>query len=55
MFLKRREEATVQEASLVVPFLLESQVDDSVTVNRFASTVHTLKHPILPETQFLRS
>ncbi len=54
-FLKGREEATVQEAKLVVPSLLESEIDNGVTVNGFASAVDALKHPIFQETQFLGS
>ena len=52
---KGREEATVQEAKLVVPPLLESEINDSVTVNGFASAVDALKHPTFQETQLLGS
>ena len=54
-FLKGREEATVQEAKLVVPPLLESEIDDSMTVNGLASAVEALNHPTFQETQFLGS
>ncbi len=54
-FLKGREEATVQEAKLVVPPFLESEIDNGVTVNGLASAVDALKHPIFQETQFLGS
>ncbi len=54
-FLKGREEATVQEAKLVVPTLLESEIDDSMTVNGLASAVEALNHPTFQETQFLGS
>ena len=52
MFLKGREEATVQEAKLVVPLLLESEIDDGVTVNGLTSAVDALKHPIFQKAQF---
>jgi len=54
-FLKGRKEATVQKVKLVVPSLLESEIDDGVTVNGLASAVDALKHPIFQETQFFGS
>ncbi len=54
-FLKGREEATVQEAKLVVPPFLESEVNDSMTVYGLASAVQTLEHSTFQETQSLGS
>ena len=55
VFLKGREEATVQEAKLVVPPFLESEIDDSMTVNGLTSAVEALNHPMFKETHFLGS
>ena len=54
-FLKGREEATVQEPKLVVPPILESEINNSMTVNGLASAVEALNHPTFQETQFLGS
>ncbi len=54
-FFKGREEATVQEAKLVVPPFLESEVNDSMTVYGLASAVQTLEHSTFQETQSLGS
>jgi len=55
VFLKRRKEATVQEAKLIGPPFLESEIDNSMTVNGLASAVEALNHPMFKETQFLGS
>ncbi len=55
VFLKGRKEATIQEAKLVVPPFLESEIDDSMTVNGLASAVEALNHPMFKETEFLGS
>ena len=54
-FPKRRKEATVQETKLVVPPFLESEIDDSMTINGLASAVEALNHPMFKETEFLGS
>ena len=41
-FPKRRKEATVQETKLVVPPFLESEIDDSMTVNGLAPATRRL-------------
>ncbi len=55
VFPKGREEAAVQETKLLVPPLLESEIDDSMTVNGLASAVEALNHPMFKETEFLGS
>ena len=54
-FPKSRKEATVQETKLVATPFLESEIDDSMTVNGLASAVEALNHSMFKETQFLGS